>query len=155
MQAIFGFGNDNLAKWEDVCAYFPLSGELTTPWRWINAGAEPLGRWLLEVRGMLLRGEPIDLRAAPSAVSWIHLDGTQDHQKRLEAARVRSPVRDGCVLIIGDSRSPESQRQFASQTPGAITVEAVDLKDLVSFARNFNLTTVTHWSTSPNLRKVS
>jgi hypothetical protein len=38
-----------------------------------------------------------------------------------------------------DSRSPHSQRQFASQTPGAVTVEAVDLKDLVWFARNFNL----------------
>ncbi len=73
------------------------------------------------------------------AVSWVELDGTKDHQRRLVAARVRPPDGDGCVLIIGDSTSPESQRQFASQTPGAITVEAVDLRDLVSFARNFNL----------------
>jgi hypothetical protein len=140
MQAIFGFGSDNLAKWEEeVCAHFPLLGELTTPWRWINAGAEPLGHWLLEVRGKLLRREPIDLRIAPAAVTWVDLDGTEDHQRRLAAARVRPPD-DGHVLIIGDSISPESQRQFASQTPGAVTVEAVDLKDLVSFARNFNLT---------------
>ena len=140
MQAIFGFGNDELAKWEEkVCAYFPVAGELATPWRWINADAEPLGRWLLEVRGNLLRGEPIDLRGAPASVSWVELDGTKDHQRRLVAARVRPPDGDGCVLIIGDSTSPESQRQFASQTPGAITVEAVDLRDLVSFARNFNL----------------
>ena len=41
---------------------------------------------------------------------------------------------------IGNSTSPESQRQFASQTPGAVTVEAVDLRDLVSFARDFDLT---------------
>ena len=140
MQAIFGFGQDNLAKWnEEVCAYFPLLGELSTPWRWINAGAEPLGRWLLEVRGKLLRGESIDLRLAPAAVSWVELDGTEDHQRRLAAARVRPPDGKGCVLIIGDSTSPESQRQFASQTPGAVTVEAVDLRDLVSFAKNFNL----------------
>jgi DNA helicase-2/ATP-dependent DNA helicase PcrA len=41
-------------------------------------------------------------------------------------------------LIIADSTNPDSQRQFASQTPGAVTVEAVDLRDLVSFARDFD-----------------
>jgi len=140
MQAIFGFGTDNLANWEDqVCTYFPLAGELTTPWRWINADAEPLGRWLLDARGKLLRSEPIDLRTAPDGVTWVQLDGTEDHQRRLRAARVRPPNDQGCVLIIGDSRSPDGQRQFASQTPGAITVEAVDLRDLVSFAGAFDL----------------
>lgn len=140
MQAIFGFGADNLAKWnEEVCGYFPLVGELDTPWRWINADAEPLGRWLLDVRGKLVRGEPIDLRAAPADVNWVELDGTEDHQRRLLAARVRPPDGNGCVLIIGDSTNPDSQRQFASQTPGAVTVEAVDLRDLVSFARTFDL----------------
>lgn len=140
MQAIFGFGTDNLAKWhEQVCAHFPLAGELDTPWRWINAGAEALGNWLLDARGRLLRGDPVELRAAPPAVSWVELDGTEDHQRRLAAARVRPPGESGGVLIIGDSTNPESQRQFASQTPGAITVEAVDLKDLISFARTFDL----------------
>lgn len=140
MQAIFGFGDDNLAKWdENVCTYFPLAGELTTPWRWINAGTEPLGRWLLDVRGKLQRGEPVDLQTAPAAVSWVELDGTEDHQRRLQAARVRPPAGQGCVLIIGDSTNPDGQRQFASQTPGAMTVEAVDLRDLVAFARTFDL----------------
>src|SRR5581483_7957692 len=140
MQAIFGFGGDDLAKWdEDVCTHFPLSGGLATPWRWINAGAEPLGRWLLDVRGKLLCGDPIDLRTAPAGVSWIELDGTEDHQRRLRAARVHPPDGQGCVLIIGDSKNPDGQRQFASQTPGAITVEAVDLRDLVAFARAFDL----------------
>lgn len=140
MQAIFGFGGDDLAKWdEQVYANFPLAGELATPWRWINAGAEPLGRWLLDVRGKLLRGEPVDLRAAPEGVTWVELDGTEDHQRRLRAARMRAPGDDGTVLIIGDSTSPDGQRQFARQTPGAVTVEAVDLRDLVSFARDFDL----------------
>lgn len=141
LQAIFGFGGDQLARWtEDVCAYFPIAGELTTPWRWINAEAEPLGQWLLEVRSKLLSRQPIDLRLAPAAVSWVELDGTQqDHQKRLSAARVRPPDGIGCVLIIADSKSPDGQRAFASQTPGAIVVEAVDLKDLVAFARSFNI----------------
>jgi hypothetical protein len=141
MQAIFGFGEDRLAKWnEEVCTYFPLVAGLDKPWRWINASSEALGFWLLDVRNKLLRGEPIDVRAAPPAVTWIELDGTQDYQRRLRAATVRPPGGEGCVLIIGDSTSPNSQRQIASHTPGAVTVEAVDLKDFVSFARDLELT---------------
>jgi len=140
MQAIFGFGGDSLAKWnEQILTYFPVVGELNKPWRWINANNEPLGFWLLDVRRKLLSSEPIDLRSAPTSVIWVELDGTNDHQRRLLAARVRPQNVDGCVLLIGDSTSPDSQRQFASQTPGAVMVEAVDLKDLVSFARNFDL----------------
>jgi DNA helicase-2/ATP-dependent DNA helicase PcrA len=140
MQAIFGFGTDPLADWiEHVCAAFPVAAQLDTPWRWINANAEDLGRWLLGVREELWRGEPVDLRTAPSAVSWVHLDGTQDHERRLAAARARAPGTDGCVLIIGDATSPAGQRQFASQVHGAVTVEAVDLKDLVTFAAQLDL----------------
>ncbi len=139
MQAIFGFGGDVLAKWDDVCAYFPLAGELATPWRWMNAGAVPLGYWLLNVRDKLLRGQPVDLRTAPDGVTWVELDGSEDHQRRLLAARVRPPDGQGFVLIIGDSAKPDGQRQFASQIPGAVTVEAVDLRDLVTFSRAFDL----------------
>src|SRR5260370_1679156 len=67
------------------------------------------------------------------------LDGSNDHAKRLAAARIRAPGEDPCVLIIGDSTNPASQRHFASQTPAAVTVEALDLRDLVSFARRFGL----------------
>lgn len=52
------------------------------------------------------------------------------------------PNKNGNVLIIGDSTNPASQQQFASQTPGAVTVEAVDLKDLTRFGRQFNVTGV-------------
>lgn len=119
MQAIFGFNKtDDLAKWDDhVCTYFPVVSELATPWRWINAGAEALGEWLLEVRRKLLSGEPIDLRQRPAAVTWIKLDGKEDHKRRLNAARVNPPTRDGSVLIIGYSKSADSRNQFASQTP--------------------------------------
>lgn len=140
MQAIFGFGGDNLAAWDgQVCEYFPILGELTTPWRWINAGTELLGEWLLDVRQRLSSGNPVDLRDAPDGVTWVYLDGTNDHKRRLKAARVRPPGGDSRVLIIADSTSPNQQRLFASQTPGAVTVEAVDLKDLVSFAKQFDL----------------
>lgn len=140
LQAIFGFGSDALVKWkEQVCGHFPLVGELITPWRWINAGAELLGNWLLNVRRNLLSGDPIDLNASPEQVTWVPLDGVEDHSKLLAAARTRAPVTDGHVLIIGDSINAESRYRIASSIPGAITVEAVDLRDLVIFARDLDL----------------
>jgi hypothetical protein len=82
---------------------FLPAGELATPLA--NAGTESLDRWLLDVPGKLLRSEPVDLRTAPAGVSWVELDGTEDHQRRLRAACADG---QGCVLIIG--------------TPGTLTV---------------------------------
>ena len=140
MQEIFGFGRNAIPSWErDVCRFFPPAGELTKPWRWINADAEDLGQWLLDVRQNLYQRNAIDLLDAPASVCWVQLDGSNDWQKQRNAALVRSPSGDGTVLIIGDKANPASHRTFASQTPGAVTVEAVDLRDLVNFARSFDL----------------
>lgn len=140
MQAIFDFAG-KLADWDEhVCKYFPLIGELETPWRWKNAGTEEFGRWLLDVRRKLIAGEAIDLRYAPPEVTWVHLDGADDHKRKLEAARTRAPGRNGSVLIIEDSTRPAQQREIARQTPGAVTIENVDLRDLVEFARDLDLT---------------
>ncbi|TYP89513.1 MULTISPECIES: UvrD-helicase domain-containing protein [Nitrosomonas] len=140
LQAIFGFGSDALANWEKhVCEHFPLAGELNRPWRWINAGAVGLGEWLLDVRRKLLAGEQIDLSTAPAQVQWIPLDGVDNHARMLKAARIKPPGDNGHVLIIGDSVNADSRHRIASSVPGAVTVEAVDLRDLVTFARNLNL----------------
>ncbi|MEQ8654758.1 MAG: UvrD-helicase domain-containing protein [Kiloniellales bacterium] len=139
MQAIFGFGSDRLARWdEEVCTYFPVAGELETPWRWINAGKENFGRWLLDVRRKLLDGQAIDLTTAPEEVSWVHLDGTENMVRMMRAAQIAPPTANGRVLIIGRSTSPQSQRAMASRIPGAVTVENVDLRDFVDFARHFD-----------------
>jgi DNA helicase-2/ATP-dependent DNA helicase PcrA len=85
-----------------------------------------------------VNGESIDLRKAPPEVTWIHLDGSDDRRLQISAGCTRAPERDGTVLIVGDSRRPASQREFASQIPGAVTVEAVDLRDLVDFAQSLD-----------------
>jgi DNA helicase-2/ATP-dependent DNA helicase PcrA len=141
MQAIFGFGDDPLADWtEEVCAHFPCVGELNTPWRWINSSSESLGSWLLEVRRKFEMGDFVDLSDAPSSVSWVELDGTQtDHEKCLEAGRTSLQGGTGTVLILGESTNPDSQRNFASQTPGAVTVEALDLRDFIAFSQRLNV----------------
>lgn len=138
-QSIFGFGGDRLADWNsEVLAFFPVVGELTTPWRWNNTGAAELGNWLLSLRPQLASGMPIDLRMAPAAVQWIELDGRRDDALRLAAAGVQVPS-NAKVLIIGDSTDPTGQRRFARQVEGAVTVEAVDLRDLTDFGAALDL----------------
>ena len=141
MQAIFGFRGNALADWnQHVCAHFPVIGELATPWRWRNAGAEALGQWLLEARRLLAAGQSVDLRSGPPEhVTWMQAVPPNDHAQRLAAARTASPTADGRVLIIADSRNRAAQQNFASQTPGASTVEAVDLQDLIAFASSFEV----------------
>jgi DNA helicase-2/ATP-dependent DNA helicase PcrA len=139
LQAIFGF-TGRLADWEaDVRTHFPHIAQLSTPWRWINAGERAFGEWLLDVRSRLLARQPIDFRSAPPNVTWVPLDGRDDRAKRLMACQTKAPTESGSVLIIGDSRDPASQRRFASDTPGAVAVEGVELRDLVDFARRFDL----------------
>lgn len=144
MQAIFGFRSNALADWnQQVCTHFPVVGELATPWRWRNASAEALGQWLLEARRLLASGQMVDLRNGPPAhVTWMQAVPPNDHAQRLAAARTLPPTADGRVLIIADSRNRAAQQNFASQTPGASTVEAVDLQDLIAFASGFDVGSV-------------
>lgn len=141
MQAIFGF-SERVAHWDrEVRAHYADHGQLITPWRWRNVGAEPLGEWLLQVRGQLAQGKAIDVRTGPSQhVTWIHADAASGDQKRLEAARFRAPGRDHRVLVIGDSRAAASRHRTAAATPGAVVVENVELKELVDFAKRFTPT---------------
>lgn len=140
LQAIFGFREPTVNWSSDVYKLFPPVGELETPWRWRNAGSEDLGRWLLSVRATLIGGAPLDLRGAPAEVTWVQLaaDPSLAHVRRIEAARTRAPTPNGTVLVIGDSTSPRGQQQIAAQTPGAATVEAVDLRDLTAFGRSYD-----------------
>ncbi|UZR30283.1 UvrD-helicase domain-containing protein [Methylococcus mesophilus] len=141
MQAIFGFRGNALADWnQQVCTHFPVVVELTTPWRWRNAGAEVLGQWLLEARRRLAAGHSVDLRSGPPGhVIWMQAVPPNDHAQRLAAAKTVPPTADGRVLIIADSRNRAAQQNFASQTPGASTVEAVDLHDLMAFCTSFDV----------------
>jgi DNA helicase-2/ATP-dependent DNA helicase PcrA len=141
MQAIFGFRGNQLVHWaNDVQGQFPPAGELVTPWRWRLVGTERLGQWLLDARQQLQAGQCVDLRTAPPEVQWVQLAPATEVQQRLVAARARAPNPQGTVLIIGDAINVRGRLQLTSQTPGAMAVEAVDLRELVDFARRFDLT---------------
>jgi DNA helicase-2/ATP-dependent DNA helicase PcrA len=140
MQAIFGFGGNQLVDWNaHVLQQFPPIGELNRPWRWINAGTPQFGQWLLDCRRVLHAGGSVDLRQAPPEVTWVQLQPTTADRQRLAAAMTRSVTPEGQVLVIGDSRNPRGRRQMASQTPGATAVEPVDLADLTNFGLVFTL----------------
>lgn len=140
MQAIFGF-RERLVHWEqEALTMFPPIGALQTPWRWHLAGMAALGAWLLHVRTSLQAGHSVDLRGAPEGIQWVQVTRGMERQQRLLAARTAAPNRDGRVLIIGDSTNADSRHQLTMQTPGATSVEPVDLRDLVNFARQFDLT---------------
>lgn len=141
MQAIFGFGDDGLADWENhVCEHFPLVAELSTPWRWKNVGNEELGLWLLRARESLLRGLSLDVERSPGSVRWVELKGDRnDHVKLVSAARCSHKARGETSLIIGDSRSAASRYRIAKNVPGIVTVEPVDLRDLTEYARELSL----------------
>lgn len=141
LQSIFGFGDDPLADWkEQVCKFFPLSGELKTPWRWKNAGNEELGRWLLDIRTTLQKGETIDLTTAPKSVRWVQLRGDEgDYQRLVKAARCAHRAQGENCLVIGDSRSAESRFRIAKNVPGIVTIEPVNLQAVTDFASRLDL----------------
>lgn len=140
LQAIFGFGGESVVDWRrDVCATFSDVSELDTPWRWRNAGATELGDWILDIRHKLEAGNSIDLAESPSAVQWRELTAGQEYAVQLSAARSYGSGEVRSVLVIGDSRNPISRARIASQTPGAVTVEAVQMTDLIKFAKEFEI----------------
>ena len=139
MQEIFNWRGRHPDWAEDVVGTFPLLVELTRPWRWENAGAHELGAWLLEARCTLKAGGQIDLRTAPPDVSWVLLDGVTDNEKQRLACLTRSPRTGGEVLIMTGGVQKDMQRTLAKQTPGAVTIEAVDLTDVTDFAREIDL----------------
>ncbi len=139
MQEIFNWRGHHPDWDDDVVGNFPLVAELTRPWRWENAGAHELGAWLLETRRTLRAGGRIDLQTAPSDVTWVHLDGVNDYEKQHRACLTRSPRAGGEVLIMTGGTQKDLQRKLAKQTPGAVTVEAVDLTEVTDFAREVHL----------------
>lgn len=142
MQAIFGFAGNELVDWDEhVEVSFPASGHLPTPHRWIRAGHEGFGRWLLDMRTELLEGRGIDLSKLHANAQWVVLDGEDDFKKRLGAGMTRSPVDGGKVLVIAPSKDKggRARRRYAARLPGAVVAEAVDMSDLVSFGDSFEL----------------
>ena len=138
MQAIFGFGGDPLPNWDmDVVPIFPSLGELDTPWRWDNAGANDLGRWLLAARHSLTQGRSVDLRTCPNRVFWHQLSNDDNANIAAQISAqyaISNRYPNETLLIIGDSRQVSTRHKYASRAQGVGVVEPVDFRDVVQIA---------------------
>ncbi len=66
LQGIFGFRDDPLIGWSDVTSEFANDlGALQTPHRWVKAGNEVLGRWLLSTRSEFRQEQEPDYEGSP------------------------------------------------------------------------------------------
>ena len=66
LQGVFGFRDDPLIGWSDVQGEFANNlGTLETPHRWIEAGNERLGQWLLRARPTFRQDDEPDYRSSP------------------------------------------------------------------------------------------
>lgn len=137
MQAIFGFAGQIVDWNRDVLPAFPSLGTLNIPHRWINANAPELGKWLLEVRDSLERGERVDVRSLPRRVKYVQARDGQEEV--LWKAAMSEAMGGGKVLLLGDSKNPKSRHLMASKLPGATVVEPVELADLTNFSRSLDL----------------
>jgi len=80
LQSIFAdIHKGQTLSWSVAEKCFPQLGELNIPYRWVGRH-DALGEWLLDVRGRLLRGEPIELNAG--CVDWTQAG---DRQAQLAA----------------------------------------------------------------------
>lgn len=81
LQGVFDFGAEPLVDWTAVRAAFANElGGLETPHRWIRAGNERLGRWLMQARPFFREGREPDYRGSPIARQFV---GGRDIAARL------------------------------------------------------------------------
>jgi hypothetical protein len=89
--------------------------------------------------GVAFHGRVVGVGPVLAGQSRLATPSTRATTARLHACRSRAPTEDGCVLIMADATKPNEQRRFASQTPGAVVAENVDMRDLVDFAETLDL----------------
>lgn len=130
LQGIFDFGGQVLVDWaNDLEPYFERLPDLQTPWRWKDNN-ELLGKWLLEVREKIIKGEPIDLRYSPVGVKWSRLD------RKNQIVACLSAGRNADINVVAIHTLPPLAHLFASSLNGIYTsMEEVECKDLIKYAK--------------------
>ncbi|MBO9708092.1 MAG: AAA family ATPase [Caulobacter sp.] len=137
LQRIFDFRPGSLPDWDTrVAVDFPVVETFAEPWRWRNAGERDFGLWILRVRDELLAGRGLDLRSAPSNVTWRQkpADANELANAQRDAVLRLKPSAGEGLLVIGDSRRPSTRSDFARKTAGLHVVEPVDLNDFMGAA---------------------
>jgi hypothetical protein len=113
LQSVFRFGDNNVVAWTQVESDFPPVATLTTPHRWLRAGASAdLGVWLQSARTELEVGRPVDLSGSP--VQWVRSTPTW----QAEAQRASFDVAQKTGTVVGVGKWPSTAQHVGTITGG-------------------------------------
>lgn len=136
LQAIFDFKGQKPVDWaEDVFPVFPKASDLTTPWRWKNAGNSELADWLASVRHILEQGGNIDLKNRPGCVRWESLSQPRQATIVGTCKRVMGTAKNSRVIVIGDPANINARASIAKQLAGFSNIEPLRCNHLYEFAK--------------------
>lgn len=141
LQAIFDFRGQQPVDWNaDVFPTFPKAAELTTPWRWKNAGNEELAEWLQDVRRALESGAAIDLTVRPGCLTWAALPADRRFQQAAVVRECHNAMGDadgGNLIVIGDGANMNGRAALAKKLAqrGFSNIEPITCKDLHAAAK--------------------
>ncbi|MGE3319851.1 MAG: AAA family ATPase [Candidatus Berkiella sp.] len=128
LQGIFGF-KEKLVEWSTIESDFGFKiGELLTPYRWINAGNNTLGDWLIQARNDFTANRLPNFSGSP-----INFEKVEPKSK---SARLQSITRqlNGSICIIGPKHGNLSPALgTALINVGYSWVEPNELPDLNDF----------------------
>lgn len=139
LQAIFDFA-ENPVNWEkSIYPHFEWLGQLETPWRWHNAGADELGAWLKQARETLDAGNKINLNTRlPKGVTRLSVDLDNFSDTKRYAIFYRLMKSKETVIGI-HSGSPEYKNKTHALARalggGFSSIEEVEGKDLFAFLK--------------------
>ncbi|NQZ59115.1 MAG: hypothetical protein HRT88_16805, partial [Lentisphaeraceae bacterium] len=136
LQAIFDFADKSVCWEEQIYPNFVKLGELCTPWRWKNAGADELGEWLISIRADIEKNQsPMMPNPIPEGLEFIKVDiddFTVSPNIRLKKF-YQSAFSKGSSIIVfsGDQRSKNKAHNLAKSLGGRFTsIEEVEGKSL-------------------------
>lgn len=140
LQAIFDF-KDKPVDWEiDVFPVFNKAGEMTTPWRWKNAGNVGLADWLAKVRTILERGGVVDLTSRPACVAWHQLPNDQRYRQATIVGACKAAMgkaRNERLIIIADPANINARSALAQKLAKVSfsNIEPIGCQSLYKYAK--------------------
>ncbi len=137
LQGIFGFTGEAIRWSRHVAPTFATFGVETRPWRW-TASNPALGRWLLELRNSLLKGQAIDLSAGPTVWGGQAIRSNQIAQ----CQRVAADESASAVAIL---KWPHECHEFSKSLGGRFSsMDELEGRDLLQFAKDLDRAVAGH-----------
>jgi len=129
MQGIFEFAGATLSWENEIHRHFPLVGELETPHRWRDKNPE-LGDWIMDARGRLLRGEPVEFGGP---VAYREANDAFDMAALFESIESK----EGSVAAIHCNKGL-CYRLAAAARGGYQAIEEMAARTMTDFARRWD-----------------